>query len=163
MAKTGINRVPPSTKSVGDYDQTIRARDALFTDYHFVYRDTVIPVLDISYHEFSSDSINWHKPWAPGDIYIRISNDVKNTWKVLNIIDLIDPLWAHEGDNIYNLNEGTVNVLNSLHVSDSIDTDNFYFLNGDSLRITWLNATDGSTGDILQNIGGVAYWIPLTS
>lgn len=159
----GQNQVPPSTKSVGDYDQTIRARDTLFTDYHFVYRDTVIPVLDISYHEFSADSINWHKPWVTGDIYIRISNDVKNTWKVLNIIDLIDPLWARDGDNIYNLNDGTVNVVNSLHVSDSIDTDNFYFLNGDSLRITWLNATDGSTGDILQNIGGVAYWIPLTS
>lgn len=161
----GQNRVPPSTKSVGDYDQTIRARDTLFTDYHFVYRDTVIPVLDISYHEFSSDSINWHKPWVTGDIYIRISNDVKNTWKVLNILSLSDPLWARDSiGGIYNFaNDYDVHVMNDLNVEDSINTNNFYFLDGDSLKITWLNATDGSTGDILQNINGVAYWMPITS
>lgn len=161
----GQNQVPPSTKSVGDYDQTIRARDTLFTDYHFVYRDTVIPVLDISYHEFSADSINWHKPWVAGDIYIRISNDVKNTWKVLNILSLSDPLWARDSiGGIYNFaNDYDVHVMNDLNVEDSINTNNFYFLDGDSLKITWLNATDGSTGDILQNINGVAYWMPITS
>ena len=156
----GQNQVPPSTKSVGDYDQTIRARDTLFTDYHFVYRDTVIPVLDISYHEFSADSINWHKPWVTGDIYIRISNDVKNTWKVLNIIDIIDPLWARDSvGGIYNLNLGDVHIMNSLEVEDSINTNNFYFLDGDSLRITSLNARDGTSNQILTNINGVAYWM----
>ena len=62
--------VPPSTKTTGDYDQTLRARDTLFTDYHFVYRDTVIPVLDITYHEFSSDSLNWHKAWEIGRAHV---------------------------------------------------------------------------------------------
>lgn len=168
----GQNQVPPSTKSRGDYDQTLRARDTLFTDYHFVYRDTVIPVLDISYHEFSSDGNSWHKPWVEGDTYIRISNDVKNTWKVLSIMALLDTtggggecLWARDANGgIYNYrNDYDVHVMNSLEVEDSINTNNFYFLDGDSLKITWLNATDGTTGDILQNINGVAYWIPITS
>lgn len=156
----GQNKVPPSTKSRGDYDQTLRARDTLFTDYHFVYRDTVIPVLDISYHEFSSDGNSWHKPWVEGDTYIRISNDVKNTWKVLNIIDIVDPLWARDSvGGIYNLNPGDVHIMNSLEVEDSINTNNFYFLDGDSLRITSLNARDGTSNQILTNINGVAYWM----
>lgn len=109
--------------------------------------------------------MNWHKQWIAGDSYIRISNDVKNTWNTLSIAAFVDPLWARDiHGGIYNLNDFDVHIMNSLEVEDSlINTNNFYFLNGDSLKITWLNARDGGTGDILQNIDGVAYWMPITS
>ena len=80
-------------------------------------------------------------------------------------LSLSDPLWARDSiGGIYNFaNNYDVHVMNDLNVEDSINTNNFYFLDGDSLKITWLNARDGSTGDILQNINGVAYWMPITS
>jgi len=155
--------VSPSTLTVGDYDRNLMARDTLFSQSYFAYRDTIIPVLDVTYHQFSSDSINWHKLWVTGDNYIRVSNNVKYNWKVLKILDLLDPLWKRDTHGgIYNTNVYDVHVMNSLEVEDSINTNNFYFLDGDSLRITKLNATDGVSGDILQNINGKAYWIPIT-
>lgn len=79
------------SKGQGVLERTVKATEQLETGANFVYRTYDIPVLDITYHEFSSDNINWRKNYVNGDCYVRFSNTLTNTqakhtnWWVYNI------------------------------------------------------------------------------
>lgn len=66
-------------------ERYVKAVETLETGVSFIYRGVDIPVLDITYHEWSADSITWQKDRDPGDCYIRFSNDVKTTWAGYNV------------------------------------------------------------------------------
>jgi len=73
-------------QNVGDYDVVQRARDTLITDSLFKYQGVLIPVLDITYHEFSTTTpYVWKKEYVEGDRYMRFSNDVKETWYIMDL------------------------------------------------------------------------------
>lgn len=66
-------------------ERSVKAVETLETGVSFVYQGSDIPVLDITYNEWSADSITWRKNYVNGDCYIRFSNDVKSTWAAYNI------------------------------------------------------------------------------
>ena len=66
-------------------ERYVKATETLETGDEFVYQSVDIPVLDITYHEWSADSVTWRKNFVSGDCYIRFSNDVKTTWAAYNI------------------------------------------------------------------------------
>src|SRR3972149_159466 len=69
-----------------DYAVVQRARDTLITDSLFKYQGVLIPVLDITYHEFSTTTpYVWKKEYVEGDRYMRFSNDVKETWYIMDL------------------------------------------------------------------------------
>jgi len=66
-------------------ERSVEAIEYLQTNYEMIYQGVHIPMLDISYHEWSSDSVTWRKNYVDGDCYLRISNDVKDTWVGINM------------------------------------------------------------------------------
>jgi len=60
-------------------ERYVKAIETLETGVSFVYQGIDIPVLDITYHEFSADSLTWRKNFVEGDCYVRFSNEVDNS------------------------------------------------------------------------------------
>jgi hypothetical protein len=67
------------TNAQGLVERYVRAIEILQTNLHFVYQGTYTPVQDITYHEFSADSLTWRKDFQEGDCYIRFANTTSNT------------------------------------------------------------------------------------
>ncbi|MFO8110108.1 MAG: hypothetical protein R6U17_06295 [Thermoplasmata archaeon] len=114
----------------GTVERNVRGVESVQTDLHFIYQGVHIPVPDITYHEFSSDSVNWSKTYEEGDCYVRFSNVTDNSanpntglsgyhssWWVLNICDLggegggdIDTIFVNVGGVIDTVTTGSVQV-----------------------------------------------------
>lgn len=60
-------------------ERNIEATEYIQTNDEFIYQTVHIPVLDITYHEFSSDSLTWRKDFQEGDCYVRFANTTTNT------------------------------------------------------------------------------------
>jgi hypothetical protein len=60
-------------------ESSLEATEYLQTNDRFIYQNVHIPVLDISYHEFSADSLTWRKTYQNGDCYVRFANTTSNT------------------------------------------------------------------------------------
>jgi len=65
--------------SQGIVERHILSTDITETENSFIYRHIYVPVLDITYHEFSADSITWSKDYHAGDCYIRFNNYIDNS------------------------------------------------------------------------------------
>lgn len=159
-----------SVGQVGDYDINLHARDTLETDQVFmVAADTLIPITEVSFHQWSSDGITFHRHYVLGDRYLRISNDVQNTWV---IVDLYDRYWVLGNDSAIYVN---TDYANRILVDTTAAPSNFtifttgdmgadyYFLGEDSLTLT--NIYNGGTTDgyILVASGDTAIFVPAPS
>jgi len=151
--------------SQGDYDKTLKARDSLFTQGQFVYRDTVIPVLDISYHLWSADGITWRKNYVNGDRYVKLSNDVKNSY---GTIDLLEKYWVNSGATIYNNQSYATKVFidtmgvttdSKLWVNGNLSATDYYYGNT-RMSLTNIYSGTGTDGYVLTKNGDVAQWLP---
>ena len=147
----------------GQIDDVMHATDTTITDNVFEYHDTIIPVLDLTYHEFSSDKISWHKQYALTDNYVRFSNDVKNSWWVLDLRD-DPPLWLISSDSSAYLNpdKNVDTVLFDVPITSTSNIDAaYYFIN--SLSLTNIYNGDNNPiqdGYILVHRGDTARWEP---
>lgn len=171
VALTGVFMAVSLYGQVGDYDVNMRIRDTLEVIPDFmVSDDTTIWLTDLSYHEFSADRITWRKGYVLGDQYIRISNNAKYDWVIL---DLFPSYWTlGEDSNLY----VNTDYANRVFIDTTAAPDNFnlwvngdvngdyYFLNGDSLTHTNIyNGGDGADGMFLRFSGDTAVWANLPS
>jgi len=62
----------------GKIERYVTATDKLQTNLHFIYEGIYTPVKDITYHEFSADSVTWRKNYVEGDCFIRFANTTTN-------------------------------------------------------------------------------------
>lgn len=60
-------------------ERSVEAIEYLQTNDKLIYRGVDIPVLDITYHEFSADSLVWRKDFQTGDCYVRFTNETDNS------------------------------------------------------------------------------------
>lgn len=154
-----------SHAQIGDKDISLRAIISLSTDSLFIYRDTIISVLDLSYNEWSSNGSTWRKNYVLGDRYMRISNDAKHTWVT---IDLYDRYWVNSGSTIYNNQAyGTKVLIDTTGVIGNYDlfvrgntSSKQYFLRGDTLSLKNVYAGSGVNGYVLTKNGSTATWTP---
>lgn len=151
--------------SQGDYDKTLKAKDTLFTQGKFSYRDTIIPVTDLSYHLWSANGVTWRKNYVLGDRYIKFSNDVKNTY---GTIDLFDRYWVNSGSTIYNnqtyattvfIDTMGISTPSKLWINGNISATDYYY---GATRMSLLNIFSGAGTDgyVLKKNGNVAQWLP---
>ncbi|ANS04919.1 hypothetical protein [uncultured Mediterranean phage] len=145
-----------SQTKTGDYDVNITAKDTLETETEFVYQDSVIEVLDLTYHEFSVDSVVWTKDHT-GANWVRFSNKHKTDWWVLPI-SVFTQYWTVSGDTL----TPSVNILVGLDslYSATINAQTYY-VDGDTLSITNIYPGDGSDTYVLTFEGDSAVWKPL--
>lgn len=152
--------------SQGDYDKILKARDTLFTQGEFTYRDTTIDVLDLSYHLWSADGVTWRKNYVLGDRYVKFSNDVKNTYAT---IDLFDRYWVNSGTSIYNNQTYSTTVLidttgvtttSKLWVNGNMSATDYYY---GATRMSLINLFSGAGNDgyVLTRNGNTAQWLPM--
>jgi hypothetical protein len=155
---------------VGKYEPNLHARDTLETDQRFmVARDTVVPILDVSYHEWSADASTWRDEYVLGDRYLRISNDVENTWVE---IDLYDRYWVLGTDSAIYVNTDYANKIlidtttapSNFKVFTTGDVGaDYYFLGTDSLTHTNMYNGGAVDGYTLVASGDTAIWQPAAS
>ena len=136
-----------------DRDGTMTIDDTLFVNDVFKYLDTIIPVTDITYHEFSTDNIAWTKD-TTGANWVRFSNDVKNTWWVLPY-SAFETYWQVENDTLKPFGDYVVGIDSAIF--EYIDSK-LYLIEGDTLAITDLNGGDGTEGQTLIYVGGSPVW-----
>ena len=64
-----------------------RSTDSITIDADLIYHDQVIPLLDVSYVEYSVDGLtDWHKIYVFEDKFTRTSNDNKATWAITALV-----------------------------------------------------------------------------
>jgi len=158
---------------VSTLDHNVRATDTLETQNVFIYQDSIIPVLDISYHEWSADGVTWRKNFVSGDSLLRISNNVKNDWVVLDYKNGVTPYWILDGlGNLYTNGELVTNNVGidttgndfKLDVNGDINMWGYPFISGDSLALDNIyNGASGQDGYVLTYSGDTAIWMPLGS
>jgi hypothetical protein len=158
---------------IGDYDKNSRVTDTLETEDVFMYQNVIIPVLDISYHEWSADGSSWHKEYTSADSLLRVSNDTKTSWVVLNYKNGIRPYWIlDDNGNLYTNGDLVTNNVGidttgndfKLDVNGNINMWGYPFINGDSLTLTNIyNGGDSDNGYVLTYSGDTALWQPLGS
>ena len=160
-----------SVAQVGKYEPNLHARDTLETDANFIVAmDTLVPILEVSYHQWSADGVTWSREYTLGDRYIRLSNDVKHTWVE---VDLLDRYWVLGTDSAIYVN---TDYANRILVDTTSAPENFnifttgdiggdyFFLGADSLTHTNMyNGGVGSDGYILTFSGDTAIWQPIGS
>jgi len=88
----------------GVLERKVKATETLETGVSLVYRNYDIPLLDVSYHEFSSDSVTWRKNYQNGDCYVRFANTVDNS------------VTKHPSWWVYNFCQGTTSGLDTIIV-----------------------------------------------
>jgi hypothetical protein len=134
-----------------------------------VARDTVVPILDVSYHEWSADASTWRDEYVLGDRYLRISNDVENTWVE---IDLYDRYWVLGTDSAIYVNTDYANRIlidtttapSNFKVFTTGDVGaDYYFLGTDSLTHTNMYNGGAVDGYTLVASGDTAIWQPAAS
>lgn len=110
-------------------EKDVKATENLETGVNFIYRGIKIPVADVTYHEFSADSVTWRKNYVSGDCYVRFNNYSDNSvtkhpanrWWGLNICTLgqqqsggIDTLF------VYYYQNDTIFSIDTIVVSDGV-------------------------------------------
>src|SRR5690606_33568761 len=123
------------------------------TDSLFKYQNELIPVLDLSYHEFSVDGITWRKYYTLADRYIRLSNDVKKTW---TIVELARQYWSYAGDSAIMVNTDYANriLVDTITAPSNFGawingdiSGDYYYIGEDSLTHTNMyNGGEGADG-----------------
>lgn len=155
----------------GYHDNLIRAKDSLIVDVDFMKSaDTTVYLTDVTYHEFSSDSVTWSKNPSATDKWMRVSSDGKLTWKVLNLEGL-EKYWLNDGVYIYNNEDyGTKVHINTalvdsfdLNVGGDINTYGYIFIDKDSLNHTNIYNGGAVAGMYLVASGDTAVWQNLPS
>jgi hypothetical protein len=156
-------------QKTGDKTTNVTARDTLKADTEFVYRDTIIPMLDVTYHEFSVDSITWSKEGA-GANWIRFSNKNKNEWDVYSLLEkdleALDSISEHLiriEQNELDIQENTdsiieiradLNELNDISPQIlSISNDTIYLTDGGFVVLDSGSGSSGWNYDV-QNLSG---------
>lgn len=153
----------------GIQERHVKALENLETEQNFGYEGIWIPVPDITYHEFSSDSVTWRKNYVDGDCYVRFANTTSNTtnpytgkegyhdsWWVLNICDALDTavgngidtvfFYYYQNDTIYSI-DTVVMTDNNLSVTfpapDTLTGSTTNFMDSTShSHVIWLYAGD---------------------
>jgi len=143
----------------GVYDVNIHATDSLEIDANFmVSNDTIVPILDVSYFEFSSDGVTFSKDYTVNDTWMRVSNYAKTSWDTIRIQPL---LWELSGDSLKPA--GDYLIAGDSIFGGEINT-NLFLLNGDSLTYENLPTGGGIIGYVATNNGdGTASWQPIPS
>lgn len=93
-------------------ERYVKGTETLETGNKFIYKTVDIPIADVTYHQFSADSVTWRKNYVVGDCYVRFSNVSSN------------PQGTHAswwGLNICNLGRDTLGGLDTLYVYYYID------------------------------------------
>ena len=128
--------------SVGCFGQPTqriyRATIKLQTDSLLVYKGDTIPLNDVTYNEYSSDTTNWHKEFVAGDNYLRISNDLKETWVIMRI--MADGVMASDSTTLF---------VTPTQLKDSVDA---VVINTDSLVHKGRTETITGAKTFTQNI-----------
>lgn len=113
--------------SQGVVERTVTGIDRVTTEADFYYRGTNIPVLDITYHEFSADGNTWRKGYVSGDCYVRFANTTNNsanpngtgggyhsTWWVFNFCEQTggsnDTIYIVVGGDTIQVNDLTITI-----------------------------------------------------
>lgn len=81
---TGLILLALTSSGQGIVERYVKGIENVETNLHFIYQGTYIPVLDITYHEFSADSVTWRKEYEDGDCYIRFNNFTDNSTNPYN-------------------------------------------------------------------------------
>ena len=68
-------------------EKGLRAVESLQVDNNLIYRTELIPLLDVTYTEYSVDGDEWHKDFVEEDMYVRTSVDNKATWVYYELTD----------------------------------------------------------------------------
>ena len=170
--------------SQGQIERSFTGTSYLETRQDFIYRYKYIPVLDATYHEFSSDQITWHKLYVAGDCYVRFTNKTDNSanphgeasgyhpstsWWILNICALdstdevsgIDTLYIDYGTEIDTLFPGEFTIKFNLPDTVSGTSTNYQ----DSLTHTHLlqiYINDNLDVDAYPTDGQVLKWNEIT-
>jgi len=143
----------------GQIDSKIRAKKNLVTDSIFTYRDTIIPVTDVAYIEYSTDGVVWTKDPTNAQ-YMRISVDVKNTWNQIDM-DAFNVYWEIVGDSLKPV--GAYLLVGDSIYGGVVNSD-LYKLSGDTLSLDNLYTGGNSVnGYVLTYNGDNAYWTALPS
>ena len=137
-----------------DRDGTMTIDDTLFVQDVFKYHDTIIPVNEITYHQFSTNGSTWTRD-TTGANWVRFSNDIKTSWWQLPY-SAFENYWQVSNDSLLTIN-GYLVVVDSLYSSVHIDTD-LYKQGGDSLTVTDLDGKGGAEGQALVNRSGKPVW-----
>lgn len=66
-------------------ERKTRTKDSTTIDADLIYHDETIPLLDVTYTEYSTDGDVWHKDYVEADMYLRTSVDNKITWVYFEI------------------------------------------------------------------------------
>lgn len=122
-------------------ERTVKATETLETGVNFIYKGINIPVADVTYHEFSSDSVNWRKNYVAGDCYVRFNNYSDNSTSK-------HPAARWWGFNFCNYGNGAAG-LDTLYVyyhnNDTITSIDTIVLDGSSMSVN-IPAPDTITG-----------------
>lgn len=167
MACTGV-----SGQVYGDYDNVQRAKDSLIADQRWMKsNDTIVDLLDVSFHQWSADGINFRKTYNSGDRYIRLSNNSEFTWVKLDLLGL-EQYWVDGADSVLYVNTDYANRVMidttaapsnfNLWVNGDV-SGNYYFLGEDSLSHTNLYNGGATEGYVLVASGNTATWQPAAS
>lgn len=71
-------------------ERRTRSTDNTQIDDVLTYQGEIIPLLDVTYTEYSEDELTWHKEYTVADLWIRTSNDNKATWVTTAFVVSVD-------------------------------------------------------------------------
>ncbi len=130
------------------YGSVVEAKDSTLAGNYFEFKDAERKLDEVTYHEFSDDSISWHKTQTLSDVWVRFSNDNQNTWFTLPIQAIIDIDLSGIRDTLqqntnHRLNDQDTVIGNEYQVLYSNGSPgNIGIDNGNSINI---NVNDGDT------------------
>ncbi len=127
------------------WDNTIESIDTTIIGKTLNYRGSIIDLDDISFHQFSYDSLNWHKEKTDSDVWMRLSNTNQTSWVTIPIVPIsndtdstneIQLLTTDFSPGNIGITKGEVlNINVNDNDSDPINEIQTLSINGDTLSI----------------------------
>nr|WP_319266071.1 hypothetical protein [uncultured Draconibacterium sp.] len=144
------------------YDKVVESTDSTIVGNEFIYQGNDIELNDVTFLQFSTDSITWHKNRLEADVWMRMSNDNQITWSVTSLNEF-DPLfsawnfdyealnnkpdiptqyWYQSGNNLLPLFSESIKIVGSQPSVELIDSDQpnlygmYFNVNNDELHFT---------------------------
>jgi len=155
-------------------ERQVKATETLETGNKFIYKTVDIPVADVTYHQFSADSVTWRKNYVAGDCYVRFSNVSSNpqgthaSWWGLNICNLgRDTLGGLDTLYVYYYSSDTISYIDTIVSKDHINIPAPDTLTGSTINFqdtlshthaVYLNLDDLQDVDASPTDGQVLKW-----